>query len=196
MSSAATILSFSMAAIATAGLAQESPPGNEAIPPARQYFTDVVLTTQNGAKVRFYSDLLQGKVVVINTFFTKCENSCPVMAANFAAIQEHFADQIGKNLLLLSFSVDPETDTPERLKSYAARFHAKPGWLFLTGKKENVDWALFKLGQKVEHKEDHLNLIIIGNEKTGLWKKVFGMAPRASLFDAVESVLSDTGGAN
>jgi protein SCO1/2 len=118
------------------------------------------------------------------------------MAANFAAIQEHFADRMGKSLFLLSFSVDPVADTPAVLKSYAARFHAKPGWLLITGTKANVDFALSKLGQKVEHKEDHMNLILIGNDKTGLWKKVLGVAPRDTLFAAVQSVLDDTGGSN
>jgi protein SCO1/2 len=192
MASVAAILSltsFTVAAMATAGLAQE-------VPAALRYFTDIALSTQDGAEVKLYSDLLQGKVVVINTFFTKCENSCPVMAANFAAIQEHFADRMGKSLFLLSFSVDPVADTPAVLKSYAARFHAKPGWLLITGTKANVDFALSKLGQKVEHKEDHMNLILIGNDKTGLWKKVLGVAPRDTLFAAVQSVLDDTGGSN
>ncbi|HEY3838003.1 MAG TPA: SCO family protein, partial [Bryobacteraceae bacterium] len=142
-------------------------------PPAQRYFTDVELIDQTGAKVRLYSDLLKGKVVVINAFFTTCKDSCPVMAGNFAAIQEHFRERMGKDLFLLSFSVDPETDTPAVLGAYARRFHAGPGWSFLTGPKPNVDLALFKLGQKVDRKEDHLNVFLVGNDKTGLWKKVF-----------------------
>ena len=87
----------------------------------------------------------------------------------------------------------PETDTPEKLKAYAERFHAKPGWLFLTGKKENMDLALAKLGQRVARKEDHLTLFIIGNEKTGLWKKVAPGSTADSLTVVVESVLNDKG---
>ena len=162
-----------------------------ALRPAQRYFTDVELVNQQGRKVRLYSDLLKDKVVVINAFFASCKDSCPVMAGNFAAIQEHFADQMGKGLFLLSFSVDPEADTPAVLAAYATRFHAGPGWLFLTGPRENVDLALLKLGQKVERKEDHLNIFIVGNDRTGLWKKVFGMAARAQLFDAIAGALND-----
>ncbi len=79
------------------------------------------------------------------------------------------------------------------LKEYAKKFHAGPGWVFLTGKKENLDWALYKLGQYVETKDDHKTIFIIGNEPTGLWKKAFGMANVAELVQVVESVVNDKG---
>ncbi|MBV9033791.1 MAG: SCO family protein [Acidobacteriaceae bacterium] len=161
---------------------------------AQEYFTDVRLITQNGDSVRLYSDLLKAKVVVINAFFGTCTGSCPKMSGILSGLQDRLGDHLGKDVWFLSFSVDPETDTPEKLKEYADRFHAKPGWLFLTGKKENVDFALFKLGQKVARKEDHLTLFIIGNDKTGLWKKVFALSSTAeSLQAVVESVLNDKG---
>jgi protein SCO1/2 len=94
-------------------------------------------------------------------------------------------------VFLVSISVDPATDTPPRLKEYAQKFHAKPGWTFLTGKKENVDWALYKLGQYVENKDDHKTVIIIGNEATGLWKKAFGMAKPEELIRLVEEAVND-----
>jgi protein SCO1 len=161
---------------------------------ARQYFTDVRLITQNGDSVRLYSDLLKDKVVVINAFFGSCTGSCPKMAGVLAGLQDRLGDHLGKDVFLLSFSVDPETDTPEKLKAYAERFHAKPGWLYLTGDKDNVDLALAKLGQKVARKEDHLTIFIIGNDRTGLWKKVFAPSSTAvSLMDVVNSVLHDKG---
>src|SRR5262245_50626177 len=96
---------------------------------ARKYFTDVELVTQNGDTVRLYSDLLKDKVVVINAFFGTCTGSCPKMAGVLAGLQERIAGHVGKDVFLLSFSVDPETDTPQKLKEYAASFHALPGWL-------------------------------------------------------------------
>jgi protein SCO1/2 len=161
---------------------------------AKEYFTDVRLVTQNGDSVRLYSDLLEDKVVVINAFFATCTGSCPKMSGTLAGLQERLGPRLGKDVFLLSFSVDPETDTPAKLKEYAAQFHARPGWLFLTGPKENVDFALARLGQKVARKEDHLTLFIVGNNRTGLWKKVF--APSATvdaLTEIVESVVNDKG---
>ncbi len=159
-----------------------------------KYFTDVRLVTQNGDSVRLYSDLLHGKVVVINSFFATCDGACPVMSATLSALQRKLGDRFGKDVVFLSFSVDPLTDTPEKLKAYAEKFHAQPGWLFLSGEKQNVEFALSKLGQMVQRKEDHQTVFIIGNEKTGLWKKM--LAPKAtadSLKEVVDSVLNDKG---
>jgi cytochrome oxidase Cu insertion factor (SCO1/SenC/PrrC family) len=144
-------------------------------PPAKQYFTDVSLVNQNGQRLRLYSDLLRGKIVVVNTFFTSCENSCPRMSAALSGLQERLGERLGNDVLMLSITVDPQNDTPAKLKVYADHFHAKPGWMFLTGTPEDVQYALSKFGQKVDQKEDHFNLYIIGREATGLWEKVLPM---------------------
>ena len=159
--------------------------------PAEKYFSDVELINQDGQKMRFYSDVLKDKVVVINTFFTTCTGVCPPINRSLERVQEALGDRLGKDAFLISMSVDPETDTPFRLKEYSRRFHARPGWIFLTGKKENIDWALYKLGQYVETKEGHTNIIIIGNEPKGLWKKAFGLAKADELIKMVEDVISD-----
>jgi protein SCO1 len=163
------------------------------VSPARKYFSDVELVDQNGHTHRLYSDLLQGKTVVVEAFFTTCTGACPVMGQKLAALQEWLGDRLGKDVYLLSFSVDPQTDTPARLKQYAQQLGARPGWYFLTGKKENVDWALYKLGDYVEQKQDHSNLLIFGNEPTGLWKKVFGLAQSEDLIHSLDAVLHDRG---
>ena len=169
------------------------PPADKATgrTPAEKYFSDVELLDQDGRTLHFYSDVLKNKVVIINTFFTTCTSICPPMNRNFEKIQEALGDRLGKDAFLISISVDPETDTPTRLKEYGRRFHARPGWLFLTGKKENVDWALYKLGQYVETKDDHTSILIIGNEPKGLWKKAFGLAKADELMRIVEDVIND-----
>ena len=164
--------------------------------PAEKYFTDVELINQDGKKVRFYSDVLKGKTVVVNAFFTSCTSVCPPMNRNMQKIQEALGERVGRDVFFVSITVDPEVDTPARLKEYAQSFHAGPGWIFLTGKKENLDWALYKLGQYVEQKNDHKTIFIIGNETTGLWKKAFGMANVAELVQVVESVVDDKGTAS
>lgn len=188
--------------------AQDQAPGQRPIPPmpsslkgspekavapspAEKYFSDVELINQDGQKVRFYNDVLKDKVVVINTFFTTCTSVCPPMNRNLERVQEALGDRLGKDAFLVSISVDPETDTPPRLKEYSQRFHARPGWSFLTGKKENVNWALYKLGQYVETRDDHTTIIIIGNEPKGLWKKAFGLAKPDELMKIVEDVIND-----
>jgi protein SCO1/2 len=160
---------------------------------AAKYFSDVELIDQNGRKVRFYNDVLKGKTVVINALFTTCTNVCPPISRNFERIQEALGDRLGKNVSLVSITVDPVNDTPAKLKEYAQKFHARAGWSFLTGKKENVDWALYKLGQYVQDKNEHQTIVIIGNEATGLWKKAFGLASAEDLVRLVEEVANDKG---
>lgn len=159
--------------------------------PAHKYFTDVELINQNGEKMRLYTDLLKGKVVIIDSFFATCQGSCLPMNRNLEKIQEALGDRVGKDVHIISISVDPAVDTPASLKEYAKKLHARPGWYFLTGNKQNVDFALNKLGQFVNDKNDHLNIFIIGNERTGLWKKAFGLAKSEELVKVVESVLND-----
>ena len=156
----------------------------------RNYFTDVELTNQQGQKVRFYSDLIAGKTVVINSFYSTCAGICPVMAGTFKRIQTELGDRLGRDVILISVTVDPETDTPARLRDYAKSIGAKPGWIFVTGKRENVDAALGRLGLRAASKEEHTAVMIIGNEPKGLWKKAFGLARSEDIVKIVEEVVA------
>ena len=160
---------------------------------ARRYFAGITLTDQDGHAVKLYDDLFAGRTVVINSFFATCHGACPVMTGNFAAIQKAFPDRLGKDLVLLSITVDPTSDTPEKLRAYANNVKAQPGWYFLTGSQESVERALRKLGQYVADRNDHSNVFIVGNLQTGLWKKAFGLAKPDDLVKIVESVLNDRG---
>ena len=160
---------------------------------AQRYFTDTVLINQNGERMRFYTDLMKDKTVVIDTFFATCQASCLPMNRNLAQIQEALGDRLGKDVHILSISVDPGVDTPTLLKAYAKKLNAKPGWYFLTGDKESIELILKKLGQFVDDKNDHLNIFLIGNDRTGLWKKAFGLAKSEELMKVVESVANDPG---
>jgi len=161
--------------------------------PAHKYFGDIKLVNQDGKEMSLYSDLMQGKTVVINAMFTTCTGACPVMSGTMAKIQDHLGDRVGKDVRLVSITVDPVNDTPAKLKEYAARFHAKPGWYFLTGSKESVEAALRKLGQWVDDPANHQTLYLIGNDRTGLWKKAFALAKPEEVLPIVDSVVDDKG---
>ena len=160
---------------------------------AQKYFTDTVLLNQNGERVRFYADLMKDKTVIIDTFFATCQASCLPMNRNLAQIQDGLGARLGKDVNILSISVDPGVDTPTLLKAYAKKLNAKPGWYFLTGDKESVEFILKKLGQFVDDKNNHMNIFLIGNDRTGLWKKAFGLAKSEELMKVVESVMNDPG---
>jgi protein SCO1/2 len=158
---------------------------------ARKYFTDVVLKTHEGKDVRLYSDLMEDKVVVITAFFTTCVGVCPVTAANLQKIQRWLGPRLGEDVVMLSMTVDPETDTLAKLADYAETMQARPGWYFLTGEKQNLDFALGKLGLHTDDKEAHSPVFLIGNVRSGLWKKALGMAQPKELIEILGSVLDD-----
>ena len=153
------------------------------------YFPNHVLLTQDNRPVRFYDDLLKNKIVLINFLFTTCKGVCSPMTANLAKVQQQLGEHLGKEVLMLSLSVDPETDTPAALKKYAEGFKAKPGWYFLTGKKENLDWVLYKLGGYVEDKNQHGLKLLVGNEATGEWLKLHAMSNPTEIAAAVLKLL-------
>jgi protein SCO1 len=93
---------------------------------------DVVLTNQNGVKVRLRSLLQTGKPVMLDFIYSTCTTTCPVLSAGYASVQNRFGSDTGK-VQLVSISIDPEKDTPPVMKEYLKRYHAKPGWDFLTG---------------------------------------------------------------
>jgi protein SCO1/2 len=185
------LLLFFLTNLASGQQANAATNSNNEQSAAHKYFTDTILINQNGEKMRFYTDLLQGKTVIIDSFFSTCKTACLPMTQNLKRIQEALGERLGKDVYILSVTVDSEMDTPAQLKAFADKFHARPGWYFLTGTKENVDFVLRKLGQYVDNKQDHLTVFIIGNERTGLWKKAYGLATSDELIKVVDSVLND-----
>ena len=137
------------------------------------YFPNVTLTTQDGKKVRFYDDVIKGKVVVIDLIYTHCQDACPLETARLAQVQKMLGDRVGKDIFFYSISIDPTHDTPKVLKAYAEKYHVGPGWTFLTGKKSDIDLVSKKLGLYSEpdpnDRDGHTPSVLIGNEPTGQW---------------------------
>ncbi len=96
------------------------------------------LTNQAGSL--YGSKALDGKPWVANFVFTRCPTICPAFSAKMASIQK----KTGPELNLVSFSVDPEFDTPEKLSEYATKFQATPRWTFLTGDRAAVEAIVVK----------------------------------------------------
>jgi protein SCO1/2 len=138
---------------------------------AREYFTDTVLITHAGEKLKFYSDVLADRTVVISFMFTTCEDACPLINASLQRVQERLKDRMGKDIFFVSITVDPKVDTSAVLADYRKQFKAGPGWLYLTGTEKNVETVGNKMGQ-VFDKEAHLTALLVGNTKTARWRKI------------------------
>jgi len=150
---------------------------------------EVDVLDQNGNALHFYSDLIKGKTVAINFIFTNCTTICPPLAATFARVQKEMGDKVGRDVHFISISVDPLTDTPERLKAWGAKFKAGPGWTFVTGNKEQIDKLLYALGASVSRREDHSPTVIVGNDLKGVWTRTYGLARSAQLVGLIIDVI-------
>ena len=150
---------------------------------------EVEVLDQNGNALDFYSDLIKGKTVAINFIFTNCTTIFPPLAATFARVQKEMGDRVGRDVHFISISVDPLTDTPERLKAWGAKFKAGPGWTFVTGDKEQIDKLLYALGASVSRREDHSPTVIVGNDLKGVWTRTYGLARSAQLVGLIMDVI-------
>jgi cytochrome oxidase Cu insertion factor (SCO1/SenC/PrrC family) len=151
---------------------------------------DVEVLDQEGNALHFYSDLIKGKTVAINFIFTNCTTICPPLAATFARVQKEMGDKVGKDVHFISISVDPLTDTPERLKAWGAKFKAGAGWTFVTGTKPEMDKLLNALGASVSRREDHTPAVIIGNDTKGIWTRTYGLARTPLMIGLIEDVMA------
>lgn len=174
---------------ATSGAASRPSMGDPADEAGRRaWFTDLPLITQDNRHVKFYTDILKDKVVLLSFIFTNCDEACPLMMQTFFEVQRLLGDRAGKEVFLVSISVDPETDAPEALKAYGERYRAGPGWTFLTGGKRNVDWVVYKLGQYRKDLEDHSTLFLLGDVKNGRWRKIPGSTPAEAIVMDIDSL--------
>ena len=113
-------------------------------PPVLGQVSDFTLTNRDGRTVRL-SDLA-GAPWIADFIFTRCPASCPIMTARMAKLNRDLPPDLG--IRFVSFTVDPDHDTPEVLQKYAASFKVPDNWLFLTGDKDQL-YRLSKEGFKL-----------------------------------------------
>jgi len=157
---------------------------------ARVTVVDRALQNQDGATVRFATDVVGRDIVVMDFVFTTCTTICPILSSKFARIQEQLGDRLGKGVKLVSVSLDPVRDTPARLKAYGAKFKAGPSWSFLTGAKDDVDEVLKGLGAYVPNFQDHPPMVLVGDGKTGRWVRVNGFPDPKNIVATVDEMAS------
>ena len=158
------------------------------VAPANQIsIPDVPLLNEQGRTIRF-RELLSAPVVVVNFIFTTCTTICLPLGANFASLGRELGSRAGTDVQLISVSVDPATDTPQRLRTWAAQFRPGPGWSLVTGSKPNVDALLRGLRVYTADKVSHTPMILIGRPATGEWIRTNGLAKPAVLAQIVNDV--------
>ena len=179
------------------------PAVSRATPSARErirerYLPNVTLRTHDNRVVRFYDDLIKGKVVVINVMYADCEGVCPGITMNLGKVQQLLGRRVGREIFMYSITLDPEHDTPSVLKAYARDHRVGPGWTFLTGRPEDIERLRRSLGfvdpdpDLDKDKSNHIGNIRYGNEPLTLWAACPGQADAAWIVESISWVMRDT----
>ena len=154
---------------------------------------DVPVLDHEGKAVRFYTDLVKDKVVAVNFLFTNCTTICPPLGVTFAKLRKLLGERAGRDIHLISVSVDPANDTPARLKAWASKFGLGPGWTLVTGKPDDMTTLLKGLGAYTANPNDHPPLVLIGTR--GRWTRAYGLAPPPKLAALIDEVAAQEEGA-
>jgi protein SCO1/2 len=176
-------------ALASSGKAQKRPQDGV------EWFTNVEVTTQEGRTLRFYDDVMKGKILLINFFYTDCDAICPLMTENLVQLQELLGPRVGDEIRMVSITLQPEHDTPEVMAAYAKTYGVGPGWMFLTGKKDDIELLRHRLGffdidPVVDaDPEQHIGTVRIANEPMHRWMMSPALVSPAALVRAVNRVV-------
>jgi protein SCO1/2 len=151
------------------------------------HFPNLPVVTQDGKTLKFYDDVIKGRRVLVSFIYTNCPDICPLTTARMTQLEDMLGNEVGEDIFFISLTVDPARDTPARLKEFADAFGAGHGWLFLTGRPEDIRRINASLGDKSRSLDDHRNEIVLGNDATGEWMRnsVFGDLDRL-VFDIHE----------
>ncbi|HXE70960.1 MAG TPA: SCO family protein [Hyphomicrobiaceae bacterium] len=154
----------------------------------KEYVPNVPVVTQDGKTLNFYDDLIKDKIVVMSFIYTSCKDICPLATSRLGEARELLGDRVGRDIFFYSISIDPEHDTPQRLKQYADAFHAGPGWLFLTGLPEDIQLIRYKFGDRRPDLGDHRNDVVLGNGITGEWQRENALGDLEHFVRAIEDM--------
>lgn len=151
---------------------------------------DLELTDVEGKPVRFVSDALADRIVAIDFVYTSCTTVCPAISSVFSLVQEELGDRAGKDVWLISMSIEPVRDTPRRLAGYAKKFDSGKGWIWLTGEKHNVDQVLNGLDAYTADIVSHPPMLVIGDAKRGVWRRLFGFPTPEDIIAQIDELVA------
>lgn len=150
-----------------------------------QSLVNKTVLDQNGTQSLFYEHLIQDKTVAINFVFTRCTAICPLSSAIFHQVRQQLA---GRQVELISISVDPAFDTVEQLHKFSQKFGSDPNWHFITGQRSVITDILKNLGEVAVDKNQHSNMVIVGNDASARWIRLYGLPQARQIVEAIDRV--------
>lgn len=152
---------------------------------------DLPVVTHLGKRVRFYSDLIQGKIVLINFMYSTCKGICPGMTTNLKDVYRALGGRVGRDVFMYSITLQPEKDTVEKLNSYVKARGIGDGWYFLTGEVHDLDHIRKRLGFYDPNPEvdgdraQHTGMLRVGNDARQRWTMCPALAEPSAIVRSV-----------
>jgi protein SCO1/2 len=150
---------------------------------------DLEVVNQDGRHVRFNSQVVEGRIAIVTGFFTTCSSMCPITQEKLSQVARLLGSRLGKDVIIVSVSVDSQNDTPARMKDWGEKFHIGPGWTLLSGNRAKVDTLLKSLGLSVPLPQRHQSALMIGSTASG-WVRVSSWTSSEKLAKLAESMSS------
>jgi protein SCO1/2 len=150
---------------------------------------NVRLVRDDGTTVSLAEEMNDGRAVVLNFIFTTCSSFCPLSSQTFAQFQRKLGADRGR-VHLMSISIDPEQDTPARLREYAHKYHAGPGWQHYTGTLEASRAAQRAFGAYQGDKMSHAPLTLVRSADGRSWRRIEGFVTPDELLSEYHQVLA------
>jgi protein SCO1 len=143
---------------------------------------NVELTAHTGQRLRFYDDLVKDRKVVINFLYATCKGICVPVTSRLVEVQRLLDGRVGRDIFFYSLTLEPEKDTPEVLRQFAADHKVGPGWLFLTGAPADLESLRRGLGffdldpAKDADTSNHVGMLRYGVESSMRWGSCPGLS--------------------
>ena len=149
------------------------------------YFPNVALRTHEGERVRLYRDMLADKTVLLSFCRAGDADVGDLATRNLVRLQRLLGDRCGRDVFMVSLTLAPEADTPERLRRYRDLYEVGPGWTFLTGRPRDLELCRVRFGFG-ERGPGHI--ILLGNEPHERWLASHALANPDRLLDQLNRV--------
>ena len=162
-------------------------------------FPNILLYTQDNKPVHFYDDLIKNKTVIVDFMYATCDERCPIKTFNLVNVHRMLGRRVGRDIQMLSISLEGMRDTPEALRQYIKRYGGpKPGWQYLTGDYDDVESLRYSLGVYDldpvidADKESHDGIITFGNDRTNRWSALPALMDSGGIARTISRITRDT----
>jgi protein SCO1 len=149
----------------------------------------VRLVRDDGKDVLLRDEMDDGRAVFLNFIFTTCSSVCPLSSKNFSDFERELGAERA-HVHLLSISIDPEQDTPARLRDYARKYHAGPEWQHYTGTQAASVAAQQAFGTFRGAKMDHTPVTLVRVAPGKPWVRIDGLMTATELLQLYRSLLA------